>query len=136
MKSLTDVIKEKERCDKYPNCHLCFLHSGDTCSWIRDALHYLEEYRTTRTAYIKAMADIEDNPPLTWEELKQMTGKPVWLEYCKTVTDEMDGHRWVILHTAYEEDDDGEEEIFCNDMCRLLKKWQGTRWQAFRKERE
>ena len=46
-----------------------------------DALHYLKEYRTLQYGYIKAMADLEDNPPLTFEEVREMVGMPVWMEW-------------------------------------------------------
>ena len=34
-----------------------------------------------QVAYIKAMADLEDNPPLTFEEVREMVGMPVWMEW-------------------------------------------------------
>ena len=60
-----------------------------------DALHYLKEYRDTRQQlldgmkrlenkelmYIHAMANLEDNPPLTFEEVREMLDKPVWMEW-------------------------------------------------------
>ena len=63
-----------------------------------DVLHYLVEYRACqqhmevveqirqdavrqRDAHIKALAELKRNDPLSWEELKQMEGKPVWVEY-------------------------------------------------------
>ena len=49
MKTIDEVIEAQERCGTYPNCHFCYLHSGPMCEWIRDALHYLKEYRETVT---------------------------------------------------------------------------------------
>ena len=48
--------------------------------WEADALHYLEEYQSLQIAFLEASADLEDNPPLLWHELKTMEGKPVWFE--------------------------------------------------------
>ena len=80
MKTLDEVIKAQERCGTYPNCHFCFLHSGPMCEWIRDALQWLKGYK----AHIE-LDRLRDkceakNDPLTWEELKSMEGKPVWVE--------------------------------------------------------
>lgn len=137
MKSLDEIIKALS-IPAVNGYH--YIDSNDAI----DALRYLEEYqryqntpsRNGHMALVDYFEESQENEPLTWEQLKAMEGIPVWVEYCKTNMDEMDGHIWVIIHTVYERDEDGEEEIFCNDMCRLPKKWQGKRWQAYRKERE
>lgn len=89
MKTIDELIKAIEYClkpaDILGNCReKCpYIHNCDPeCTAVKeDALHYLKENRTLQYGYIKAMADLEDNPPLTWDELKQMEGKPVWVEY-------------------------------------------------------
>ena len=52
------------------------------------ALHYLKEYRETKK-HLACLDDAEirgdntqvvNNPPLTWDELRRMEGKPVWVE--------------------------------------------------------
>ena len=48
--------------------------------WEAVALHYLKEYQKLQIAFIKAMADLEYNPPLTFEEVREMVGMPVWME--------------------------------------------------------
>ena len=67
-----------------------------------DVLHYLKCYQDClkqmennqmiiedavrqRDAHIKALAEMKRNDPLTWDELRQMLGKPVWMEWneCK-----------------------------------------------------
>ena len=62
-----------------------------------DVLHYLKSYQDAlkqmeenqqiiedavrqRDAHIKALAELNRNEPLTWDELKQMEGMPVWVE--------------------------------------------------------
>ena len=66
------------------------------CNLEDDALHYLKEYKNTDENYKKAIAHVTEvidhyekmvadylsvnNPALTWDELKTMEGKPVWVE--------------------------------------------------------
>lgn len=44
-----------------------------------DALHYLKEYRKLDSLDAVAFSE-DDNPELIWDELRQMEGKPVWVE--------------------------------------------------------
>lgn len=46
--------------------------------------------------YIHAMANLEDNPPLSWDDVKRLEGKPVFLErnYCS---------EWAIVHNIEED---------------------------------
>lgn len=132
MKTLDEVIEAQERCETYPNCHFCYLHSGPMCEWIRDALHYLKEYREKRHAYEEILTDYvalkqywaeqQANPALTWEQLKQMEGKPVWVEPCKEwmlITEiETEPHIWLLSLDGMDYDMSLHE------------------WQAYRKERE
>ena len=80
-----------------------------------------------------------DNPPLTWDELREMEGKPVWVESHGNIT-EYTG--WAIVkrvlpdrvHFLFSEYDDeyGYEGL---EMA-VLKSYIGISWQAYRKERE
>lgn len=92
-----------------------------------DALHYLKEHKTMQIAYIKGISDIEDNPPLTWDELTQMEGKPVWVEHVYY-------KKWLIVKDVYEEtivlDGNGFYTQYFSD-----DNEKETRWQAYRKER-
>ena len=95
----------------YEDIHLSAAGIGQSCveAMIGDALHYLKEYRSDMQMYaanqkhweeelqqkIKDFGDAKDryiarlkdldigtlNEPLTWDELKAMEGKPVWIEY-------------------------------------------------------
>ena len=69
----------------------------------------------------------ESNPALTWDELKQMEGKPVWLE------DSNQQGEWVLLSGM---EDDVLYFVYrtCNEY-KIYRKEQGTLWQAYRKER-
>ena len=74
-----------------------------------------------------------DNDPLTWQELKQMEGKPVWVEYGI----DFQAKHWIILpemacsyrHDRYSRDS------FCLGVVRFYKDDIGKEWQAYRKER-
>lgn len=51
---------------------------------LADALHYLKEYRNCGAcayadSYLRCTKEYR-NDPLTWDELRQMEGKPVWVE--------------------------------------------------------
>lgn len=63
-----------------------------------DALQYLKEFKRISARLEKiALGNITetleklDNPPLTWEELKTMEGKPVWVE------DGLENGEWYII---------------------------------------
>ena len=76
--------------------------TADVKSTVRDALHYLKEYRSekamweadrkgylnwieqykeAREKHQQAVIELKKNPPLTWDELRTMEGKPVWVEH-------------------------------------------------------
>lgn len=151
MKTLDEVIEGFERCHGAygtdESCEYCPLfdiceHDPQMASpWDDDMYHYLKEYqKKQKTLEIRAAeykrgfeqlgvewSRIKDNPPLTWDELKQMEGKPVWVE-CKFYS-----HQWAIIGEVTENrirfygpqlvDGEPQEEM-------------GTVWQAYRKQRE
>ena len=138
MKTLDEVIKaidfcksgDLSKCEICPYIGTCEL---DYAVLSTDALYYLKEYRTLQYGYIKAMADLEDNPPLTWDELRQMEGKPVWVE--GEFGRIWNYKSWVLIRTDPENGDmiiciDGHYE-FAIDIDNY-----GDCWQAYRKERE
>lgn len=100
MKTLDEVIHALEVCTS----GYCSNHDGD-CPYLGhykcneeqrklDALHYLKEYKTNQEdpdgdhqqleKAQKLLWEFYQNDPLTWDELKQMEGKPVWVEWTKT----------------------------------------------------
>ena len=129
MKTLDVLIQEfgnmmPEVCDECP--FVCLAKSEDDCPMFT-ALHYLKEYQTLKLGYIKAMADLEDNPQLTWQELRQMEGKPVWVEHKHY-------NKWLIVYEVYENtivlDGNGfYTQYFSDDNAKEI------RWRAYRKER-
>ena len=121
MKTLDEVIKVYE-----------YTYENDPIAWTYgvDALHYLKKLKRIEAKIEKiALGNITetleklDNPALTWDELKGMKGKPIWVE------DEDCYSRWEIINGVY---DDG---ISFGDYF-LNKNEFGIVWQAYRKERK
>ena len=67
------------------------------------------------------------NDPLTWDELKQMEGKPVWVEF------EKNGNHWLII-TDIKSNGAVGRGVY-GENAPLYKDRIGTDWQAYRKER-
>lgn len=94
MKTINEVIKALEYClnpvDNFGNCNAeCpYIHCCDPSNHdvTEDALHYLREYKKY-TDTMCALPDYydwvhsADNPPLSFEEVREMLGKPVWMEF-------------------------------------------------------
>ena len=138
MKTLDEVIKALEICWVNRGCNEeCPYQSEQACTFPRelDALHYLKEYQRLHMAYVRATADIEDNPPLTWDELRQMEGKPVWVE-----ADDGKYTNWFVVGNffSYFEKEDFDAHVNLYTFGRAMefsKETYGSYWQAYRKER-
>ena len=132
MKTLDEVInlmEDERRCD--------------VPMYKDDALHYLKEFKRISARLEKiALGNITetleklDNPALTWDELKQMEGKPVWVEYNlhignKDFRDK--SKRWCIVREFKPWHDT--EIIITENGFVLSKNEQIKCWQAYRKER-
>lgn len=134
MKTLDEVIEALARDEYY--CSACPLQEyceGVTLScYIEDALHYLKWFQARDN--MSRRLDIEDNPPLTWDELKQMEGKPVWVE------EENQPSQWYLINEVETDEDDDPEFVSmtvfeCQGGYWFYKNNMGTKWQAYRKER-
>lgn len=124
-----------------------------------DALYYLREYRAekatleiTKENYQDAIANCEKaenkfktalkkldigtlNDPLTWDELKAMKDKPVWVE------EENQPSQWYLIDEVETDEDDDPEFVSmtvfdCQGDYWFYKNNMGTKWQAYRKERK
>lgn len=136
MRTLDEVIKAFE---------ICIVDNGGTCKGCpysdengepicigddkEDALFYLKEYRWVQDNCADALAEKfpNQNPPLTWNELKQMLGKPVWVEHKHY-------SKWLIVYEVYENtivlDGNGYyTQYFSDDNDKEV------RWKAYRRER-
>lgn len=152
MKTLDEVI------DQLIDCHTNWCRWSETSdivdrSAVEDALHYLKvlkdildplkvkkithEITCPQCNSVIAILFPESNTPLTWDELRQMAGKPVWVEVYDPIDEKTGWHTasWKLIEFINDEyfvvrDSDGGEECFYkseNDSyC----------WQAYRKERK
>ena len=155
MKTLDEVIKEIEEfwvCPSNDEANeYCLLYDI-----YRDALQYLKEYRSdqiewaanrkawdevqedlvsARMKYIARLKELDIgklNPPLTWDELREMEGKPVWIY--EPYNGEWHGN-WAVIYSVGEYDFDDDPYMSMTDDSFYLKSGCGTRWQAYRKER-
>ena len=124
MRTLDEVIKAFE-----------YTYENDPVAWTYgiDALHYLKEYKRVQNKIEKiALGNIEDtldkldNKPLTWDELRTMEGKPVWVE-----AEPING--WVIVEIR-DSFMQGREYIKFGSL-ELSNKNLGKTWQAYRREK-
>ena len=126
MKTLDEVIKANECCDHGEpdsRCEDCPYNGIGACCAERetDALQWLKGYRAhIELDKLRDKCEAE-NDPLTWDELRQMEGKPVWVEPCKEwmlITEiETEPHIWLLSLDGMDYDMSLHE------------------WQAYRKER-
>ena len=135
MKKIEDVIKAYEckksiedKCNECPYFSECDDKYHCECeARDDDALYYLKEYRELTKELV------EWNEPLTWNELKDMIGKPIWVErtekYCVP--------HWAIIENVIEWDSipygtlllqPDDEELFLSDHAKT--------WQAYLKEQK
>lgn len=130
MKSFDEVIKALSICGRHPDCKRCPYENvsypteiGNTC---KDIMHYDALY------YMQDRSDEcqEANSPLTWDELKQMEGKPVWVEETSFKQEWYNGY-WLIVSQI----DDEDEKIVFSPWEMQSKKYMGKTWKAYRKER-
>ena len=110
------------------------MYYSDKVQWESDRKHYedwIEQYKESRNKHQQAVKEMLKNPPLTWEELKEMVGKPVWVE-----TDE-EVKRWEIIEGIYQSQEEPHLECFFtkSDFC-YSKLTIGEAWNAYRRERE
>ena len=139
MKTFDEVINSMEAC-VYEKCYYASdcaysdLAFGEiSCvtkaipAMMTDALHYLKLFRDYQnSAEMKinsaCISDMENNP-LIWDELKQMEGKPVWVEY--------EGYKpmWDIVDKIID------KRTIETYKCMLHDEGIGIHWQAYRKER-
>lgn len=109
--------------------HRTFEQLGIEIAWYQKAKAEMEEISADYVALKQWWAEQQENPPLTWDELKTLKGKPVWVEYENYVSD------WEIIENV------GTfkwaDSLFVETNRSILhKEDQDKTWQAYRKERE
>lgn len=128
--TLDETIKNLEDGLKHLNA---ILISEET--W-NDSLQYLKEYREKHDDILRmeealGYCEISDNPPLTWDELTDLVGKPVWVEYTYQGEWRPDKGEWIIINLMGDDDliDQTGEGVYPKSVY-------GKTWQAYRKERK
>lgn len=142
MKTLDEVIKAYECCmnENTNTCLGCPYadETGEAACFNHDradALNYLKAYRDDKndlTALRAFWKEQHENHPLTWDKLKTMEGKPVWLE------DQFQNNikTWCIVERIVKDEDC---EYVILDGLYFPKDYLGEKidgWQAYRKERK
>lgn len=143
MKTLDEVIKAWSICfsdNSRSDCTGCPYadEDGDAACFNHDredALYYLKAYRNLDSLDAVAFPE-DDNPPLSWGELKQMKKKPVWVE-----ADDGKYKRWFIVGNFFswfeKEDFDAHVNLYSSGgAMEMSKEMFGSYWQAYRKERK
>ena len=142
MKMLDEVITALEICSTHLRCdEVCPYHKSGCIEYEmeKDALHYLREYREKQAItdalpdyyeLVNFWAEQQENNPLTWDELKGMEGKPVWVE----VDENWYGKFWAFVEVEndayvnfYQKGQEYPEDLWKRNM--------GKTWNVFRKER-
>lgn len=135
MKTLDEVIKAHEFCVNSSItgavCEECPAFAKPDCMIREDALHYLKEYQKLDSLNAIAFPeDANDNLPLTWDELKQKIGQPVWLE--TNFADYNKYGRWAIIEGFDTTKYNFEYIIFKGDSI-LNKEYINVDWKAYLK---
>ena len=122
MKTLDEVIKNLEDGTEHLSVMLI---SRET--WT-DALQWLKGYKAhIELDKLRDKCEAE-NEPLSWDELKQMEGKPVWVESLLY-------KQWAVIAYIGEEYIRFEGANLYAPECRIYM-GEDNGWQAYRKERE
>ena len=109
--------------------------------WEENAIYYLKKYRDhMKNEIIELQEELKKQKgmieflekPLTWDELKQMEGKPVWMEV-KYHNPEVIYKYWTIV--KYFDSNKGGDMIFTGTGF-YYKDLLGVDWKAYRKEKK
>ena len=138
MMTLDDVIEAMERCSipHYFDCKGCPYEDDDAEVGCRsddrdvDALHYLREFQGLSKMWNDKLDKEQANPALTWSDLQQMEGKPVWVEQHHG-----DTKGWLLILRKCDDVDVVTCTTKHGNSFYLYKANYGEKWQAYRKER-
>lgn len=127
MKTLDEVIEKIEEFWVCPSSD----EADEYCDLMEvreDALQYLKEYRGLLKMWNDKLDKEQENQPLTWDELRTMEGKPVWVEALLY-------KQWAVIAYIGEEYIRFEGANLYAPECRIYM-GEDNGWQAYRKERE
>ena len=100
---------------------------------VRDeVIRYLKEYQTLRNTF---------DQPLIIDELKQMVGMPVWIEWTEQSDDDdylWKHQEWFLVNYYYHDDKFGFEQLWVADSDGEIRQFTigDKTWKAYRKERK
>lgn len=125
---MMDDIAEKRETLEEKISHYCDLIKIETDHYALSKVRWAEEYKNIKDDY-EALQDFwaesQANPPLTWDELKGMEGKPVWVE---SVCTEKKHAGWVVVKRILAGAILTEPRLFYSEVY-------GKQWIAYRHER-
>lgn len=138
MKTLDEVIKALESARiQVETGYGLWVDYRDNDDLKADALHYLKLLKTHCDRVQNQIEDLREeyrpNDPLTWDELRQMEGKPVWIDgsVCSSGF-------WAIVE-GFGESGGADYVFLCGNQFwkeDMKDDDNGLSWNAFRKERE
>ena len=145
---LNEVIEAMEHCLKPMPESLCSScptgKQSNNCGVYEAALQFLKLYRKSAKDllaliedYRKEIKTIDDqrNPALTWDELHEMEGKPIWVEVLNQTKNPC---RWEGQWMIVKDFAQGVYGEYCRmepNYCTWINTTYGDTWQAYRKER-
>lgn len=102
---------------------------------MEEILFYLKEYKRSED-YVDEILVEEENFPLTWNDLKEMEGKPVWIEYDNNGIEFFSNpHMWAIVGIVDEKAPLPEVSFVGRAKTFWLYKMEiGEHWNAYRRE--
>lgn len=142
MKSLDEVIEEMQlKSDvnrHYREENADVLHYLVLCREYKKQMEIVEQIKQDavrqRDAHIKALADLKRNEPLTWDELRSMEGKPVYVKLLGAYESYPNASRWMLVQSDVSFGNawfiDRSRARYC-----FYEKDMNEIWQAYRKER-
>ena len=113
------------------------IYAANQKLWEDELLQKIKDFGDAKERYIARLKELDIgtlNEPLTWEQLKQMEGKPVWVEYgC-----DFNQKRWVIIGSFHGRKNEFQYMDVSGGYSNIFwKKDMGADefWQAYRKEK-
>ena len=133
MKTLDEVI---EKIEEFWVCP-CVDEANEYCDLMEvreDVLNYLKEYRGLLKMWNDKLDKEQENQPLTWDELRTMEGKPVYVKLLGAYESYPNASRWMLVQSDVSFGNvwfiDRSGARYC-----FYEKDMNEIWQAYRKER-
>ena len=134
-------MKTLEAAIDYAHMIVPMIDESDTKEMWRSIEYYLTSHKKVQPVIekialgrIEDVIDTIDNLPLTWDELRTMEGKPVWVEYGIGFNQK----RWVVINSFHNTGSFCYMDVSGNYPNTFWQKDMGEDeyWQAYRKEKK